>query len=137
MKYTKTITLITTLLCFLQGQGLALAQNNPNQYNYLYLTIRNGLCDNSIRTIHKDRNSFMWFGTSNGLDRYDGYELKHYSTAPRQPYQFIESNYINDRQRIQQNKKSRCRCPYLLGKDRHETVHHAGRSKRLSGGERC
>ena len=28
MKYTKTITLITTLLCFLQGQGLALAQNN-------------------------------------------------------------------------------------------------------------
>ena len=32
MKYTKTITLITTLLCFLQGQGLALAQNNPNQY---------------------------------------------------------------------------------------------------------
>ena len=29
MKYTKTITLITTLLCFLQGQGLALAQNNP------------------------------------------------------------------------------------------------------------
>lgn len=95
MKYTKTITLITTLLCFLQGQGLALAQNNPNQYNYLYLTIRNGLCDNSIRTIHKDRNSFMWFGTSNGLDRYDGYELKHYSTAPRQPYQFIESNYIN------------------------------------------
>ena len=42
----------------------------------------------------------------------------------------------HDRQRIQQNKKSRCRCPYL-GKDRHETVHHAGRSKRLSGGERC
>ncbi len=35
-------------------------------------------------------------GTSNGLDRYDGYELKHYSTAPRQPYLFIESNYIND-----------------------------------------
>ena len=96
MKYTKTIALITTLLCFLQGQGLALAQDNPNQYNYLYLTIRNGLCDNSIRTIHKDHNSFMWFGTSNGLDRYDGYELKHYSTAPRQPYQFIESNYIND-----------------------------------------
>ena len=48
MKYTKTIALITTLLCFLQGQGLALAQDNPNQYNYLYLTIRNGLCDNSI-----------------------------------------------------------------------------------------
>lgn len=37
MKYTKTITLITTLLCFLQGQGLALAQDNPNQYNTFIL----------------------------------------------------------------------------------------------------
>ena len=96
MKYMKIIALLTTLLCILQGQGLVVAQNNPNQYNYLYLTIQNGLCDNSIQAIHKDRNSFMWFGTSNGLDRYDGYELKHYSTAPRQPYQFIESNFIND-----------------------------------------
>ena len=47
MKYTKTIALIITLLCFLQGQGLALAQDNPNQYNYVDLTSRNGLCDNS------------------------------------------------------------------------------------------
>lgn len=104
MKQLKTIMLTLTLLCLLwHGQGLALAQNNtnrhanhPNEYNYLYLTIRNGLCDNSIRAIHKDSQSFMWFGTSNGLDRYDGHELKHYTTAPRQPYLFIESNYIND-----------------------------------------
>lgn len=96
MKHIRTIMLIATLLYCLYGQGFAWAQNNLNQYNYSYLTIRNGLCDNSIHAIHKDRNSFMWFGTSNGLDRYDGYELKHYSTAPRQPYQFIESNYIND-----------------------------------------
>jgi len=38
----------------------------------------------------------MWLGTSNGLDRYDGYDLKHYSTASPHPYLFIESNYIND-----------------------------------------
>lgn len=79
------------------------AQDNPNRYNFRFLTIRNGLCDNSIRAIHKDKNSFMWFGTSNGLDRYDGYDLKHYTTASPFPYQFIESNYINDIQEDNSN----------------------------------
>lgn len=88
-----TIILIFNCLFY---KSILLAKDQPNGYNYLYLTIRNGLCDNSIRTIHKDKNSFMWFGTSNGLDRYDGYELKHYSTAAPLPYLFIESNYIND-----------------------------------------
>ena len=52
------------------------AQNNISGYNdsYLttYLTINQGLCDNSIRAIHKDYQGFIWIGTSNGLDRYDG-----------------------------------------------------------------
>lgn len=103
MKQLNKIMLTITLLGLLwHGQGLASAQTNTSEYtntsseyNYLYLTIRNGLCDNSIRAIHKDSRSFMWFGTSNGLDRYDGHELKHYTTAPRQPYLFIENNYIN------------------------------------------
>jgi len=80
----------------MQSKGAVLVPDNLNQYNYLFLNIRDGLCDNSIRAIHKDNNSFMWFGTSNGLDRYDGYELRHYSTASPLSYQFIESNYIND-----------------------------------------
>lgn len=94
--YRRTITFLILLSGCLLHKGVLFAQDNPNGYNYLYLTIRNGLCDNSIRTIHKDKNSFMWFGTSNGLDRYDGYDLKHYSTASPLPHLFIESNYIND-----------------------------------------
>src|SRR5690606_13115959 len=65
-------------------------------YNYSYLTIDEGLCDNFIRAIHKDQQGFIWIGTSNGLDRYDGYELKHYSAGTAHPNQFIESNYIYD-----------------------------------------
>jgi signal transduction histidine kinase/ligand-binding sensor domain-containing protein/CheY-like chemotaxis protein/AraC-like DNA-binding protein len=72
------------------------AQNNPSAYNYSYLTINEGLCDNFIRAIHKDQLGFVWIGTSNGLDRYDGYELKHYSVGSELPNRFIESNYIYD-----------------------------------------
>lgn len=96
MKYTKTTAFIIFLFGFLHYNVILSAQEYLNRYNYLHLTIQDGLCDNSIRAIHKDKNSFMWFGTSNGLDRYDGYEFKHYSTVSHLPYQFIESNYIND-----------------------------------------
>lgn len=92
MKYFRTITLLLLLWsCF----GYLIAQSNSLSYNCRTLTIRDGLCDNTIRAIHKDRNSFMWFGTSNGLDRYDGYEFRHYSVSSNYPEEFIESNYIN------------------------------------------
>lgn len=95
MKHGKFLLLLLLLSCFQLNEDIS-AQSNLNQYNYLYLTIRDGLCDNSVRAIHKDSHSFMWLGTANGLDRYDGYELKHFSTASLLPHRFIESNYIND-----------------------------------------
>ncbi len=42
----------------------------------VYLGIEKGLSNNSVRCIYKDRKGFMWFGTRDGLNRYDGYEFK-------------------------------------------------------------
>lgn len=41
-----------------------------------YLGIENGLSNNAVTSIYQDHNSFMWFGTYDGLNRYDGYEFK-------------------------------------------------------------
>ena len=41
-----------------------------------YLSIDQGLSNNSVRCIYQDHNGFMWFGTYDGLNRYDGYEFK-------------------------------------------------------------
>lgn len=43
-----------------------------------YLDIKDGLSNNSVTTIYKDKNGYMWFGTGDGLNRYDGYEFKVY-----------------------------------------------------------
>jgi ligand-binding sensor domain-containing protein len=39
----------------------------------------NGLSQNSCYAISQDKYGFMWFGTQDGLNRYDGREFKIYS----------------------------------------------------------
>jgi len=41
-----------------------------------YLGIENGLSNNAVTSIYQDYKGFMWFGTYDGLNRYDGYEFK-------------------------------------------------------------
>jgi ligand-binding sensor domain-containing protein len=41
-----------------------------------YLGIENGLSNNTVTSIYKDGTGLMWFGTIDGLNRYDGYNFK-------------------------------------------------------------
>jgi len=50
--------------------------------NFEYLTVKDGLPQSTVRTIAKDKYGFMWFGTWNGLCRYDGNKFKVYQTIP-------------------------------------------------------
>lgn len=43
------------------------------------LTMQDGLADNTVSCIYKDKDGFMWFGTNNGLSRYDGKTVKSFS----------------------------------------------------------
>ena len=42
------------------------------------LTPESGLSQSSVVTILQDSQGFMWFGTENGLNRYDGYEFEQF-----------------------------------------------------------
>jgi ligand-binding sensor domain-containing protein/signal transduction histidine kinase len=53
----------------------------PAQYQSIRLTnlsIEHGLSQNMVRCILQDSKGFMWFGTWDGLNRYDGYEFNVY-----------------------------------------------------------
>ena len=45
------------------------------QNNFEYITVENGLSQGNIECIFQDSQGFMWFGTFNGLNRYDGYKI--------------------------------------------------------------
>jgi ligand-binding sensor domain-containing protein len=47
-----------------------------------YLTFEDGLVQNTVHGIAMDKLGFMWFGTWNGLCRYDGYKFRVYRADP-------------------------------------------------------
>ena len=49
------------------------------------LTVENGLSQNSVVAIAQDSTGFMWFGTRQGLNRYDGYRFKIYKNELKNP----------------------------------------------------
>ncbi|WP_348798835.1 hybrid sensor histidine kinase/response regulator transcription factor [Flavobacterium adhaerens] len=46
------------------------------RYLVKFLDISQGLSNNSVTTIYQDKTGYIWFGTYDGLNRYDGYEFK-------------------------------------------------------------
>ncbi|AXY73589.1 response regulator [Paraflavitalea soli] len=59
---------IAILLCMVTGRAAA-HEGLPLSY----LGIEQGLSNNAVRSIFQDHRGFMWFGTFDGLNRYDGY----------------------------------------------------------------
>jgi ligand-binding sensor domain-containing protein/two-component sensor histidine kinase len=55
-------------------------------FNHIeYITSAQGLNDGEITAATQDRNGFMWFATSSGLNRFDGYSFRSYSYRPDDP----------------------------------------------------
>lgn len=47
-----------------------------------HISIEQGLSQSSVKVIFQDRRGFLWFGTEDGLNRYDGYNVKIYKPDP-------------------------------------------------------
>ncbi len=72
--YKKIVFVLFSLLFF---SNIA-AQNYV--YNYEHLTTQKGLSNNFINCVVEDKQGFMWFGTQDGLCRYDGKNYVVYKT---------------------------------------------------------
>src|SRR5262245_14361722 len=52
---------------------------------FRHLTTDDGLPNNRVEAMLQDRRGFMWFGTADGLARYDGYRVVTYKRLPENP----------------------------------------------------
>lgn len=62
--------------------------------NFKHFTINEGLSQNTIFCIYQDKKGFIWFGTEDGLNRYDGYEFKIFKNELNRN-KSLKNNQIN------------------------------------------
>ena len=67
---------IATFFWFLLLVTQSLAQEN---YRFTSYTVEDGLPQNTVMDIIQDPDGFLWFATSDGLCRFDGYSFKNYA----------------------------------------------------------
>jgi ligand-binding sensor domain-containing protein/signal transduction histidine kinase len=58
------------------------AQDETSTIRFDRLSAQDGLSQNGVLTIWQDRIGFMWFGTEDGLNKYDGYDFTVYTHDP-------------------------------------------------------
>ncbi len=71
MKRFATISLLLLLTSALAG-----AQRYPYRYYFRNISTHQGLSQTDIKAIVQDSRGFMWFGTRNRLNRYDGHTVR-------------------------------------------------------------
>lgn len=62
-------------------------------FNFRHYGVEDGLPSNTIRSLTQDSHGFMWFGTENGLSRFDGLHFKNFNYIPADTTS-LGNNYI-------------------------------------------
>jgi signal transduction histidine kinase/ligand-binding sensor domain-containing protein/DNA-binding response OmpR family regulator len=81
------------LKVFLLLAPFCLNETNSQSINFKHNTINEGLSQNAVFAILQDNKGFMWFGTKDGLNRYDGYSFVVYQHNPFDTTT-VSANYI-------------------------------------------
>lgn len=83
--------LYTLIVLFPFISGLAAS---PQTFNFRHYTVDNGLSSNIVRSILQDKRGFIWIGTEEGLNFFDGQTIKQYLNN-KETSCTLGSNYIN------------------------------------------
>ncbi|RYF65632.1 MAG: hybrid sensor histidine kinase/response regulator, partial [Cytophagaceae bacterium] len=70
------------------------AQGQPIANQFDHLSVKDGLSNNSVNCILQDREGFIWLGTNEGLNKYDGYTFTILQHDPKHPTQSFQNNNI-------------------------------------------
>ena len=91
-RIVKTITASLTAYFFITQ---AIAQTNNSEPIFYPITEQNGLSDDVITCFFQDSRNFMWIGTQDGLNLYDGSAFKIYRASGNKSRDELADNLIN------------------------------------------
>ena len=85
---------ITMILCAVLGLLVftsSVTHRPGHHVNVRNITMNDGLPTNVVRSIAPDKYGFIWFGTDNGLCRYDGYDVQTFFNSDLSFNQFVST----------------------------------------------
>ena len=74
------LVLYSIILFSFCNLGSVVAQVNE-EFHVTHYTSRNGLPQNSVKSMFMDKNRFLWMTTEGGLVRFDGFDFDIYNTS--------------------------------------------------------
>lgn len=74
----KRIVMLLLSLC----SCIAAQENQSSKYYFSHLSVDKGLSQSSVLCILQDKIGYMWFGTKEGLNRYDGVSFRTFTHNP-------------------------------------------------------
>ena len=89
------------LLLLLLASTCALAQQPPLYFEKI--SVQDGLSHNKVNCILQDKRGFIWLGTDDGLNRYDGKHFLHFRHRPNDTTSIsgnIISNLLEDKEGV-------------------------------------
>jgi len=93
--------LVFSILFLLAGFQPARAQTPAGgiapgvHLRFEHLTIDDGLSQNAGLALLQDRQGYIWIGTQDGLNRYDGYHITQYKHDPENPNSLSQNSVIS------------------------------------------
>ncbi|AHM59137.1 signal transduction histidine kinase [Flammeovirgaceae bacterium 311] len=88
------VSRLALFLFFFFGVILQAVAAVPDQFKFSLLDVSKGLSNNQVNCFLRDSRGYLWIGTADGLNRFDGTKVKIYQHDPRDSSS-IRGNTIN------------------------------------------
>ncbi|MDA3929728.1 MAG: response regulator [Prolixibacteraceae bacterium] len=89
----KAISILKHLLLYILLVIVQYTYSQSEIIKFNHLTVDDGLSQSHVSCIFQDSKGFLWFGTQNGLNKYNGYEFITYQNNPHDTSS-ISGNWI-------------------------------------------
>lgn len=88
----KGLSIFVSCFLFVVAPWLSRAEQHGIAFNHI--TVDKGLSNNYVESICQDKEGYIWIGTNNGVNKFNGYDIKIYK-HDLEDDQSIQSNIIN------------------------------------------
>ncbi|WAC13014.1 hybrid sensor histidine kinase/response regulator transcription factor [Dyadobacter pollutisoli] len=76
---------VLLLLVLFTADAPLSAQDKSPKFRFEHITVDDGLAHSDAMDVVQGSRGFIWIATNNGVDRFDGYDLKHYQLPLSDP----------------------------------------------------